>query len=111
MIADYGVRFISHLRQAWGYMWDRRVPIWIKLIPVLAVIYVLSPIDIIPDVLVGFGQLDDLGILLIGLQVFLNLIPKDISSEKSSNSPNIKGTKSAWQQDTHIEEGEFEEMG
>jgi len=40
---------------------EPRVPLLLKAIPVLALIYLISPLDLIPDILPGLGQLDDLG--------------------------------------------------
>jgi uncharacterized membrane protein YkvA (DUF1232 family) len=41
-------------------------------------LYILSPIDFIPDAILGLGQLDDLGILLLGVRMFTELTPKEI---------------------------------
>ncbi|MDC0710825.1 DUF1232 domain-containing protein [Stigmatella sp. ncwal1] len=46
-----------------GYLRDGRVPLWKKLTGVFAVLYFLSPVDAIPDVLPLLGWLDDLGVL------------------------------------------------
>lgn len=51
-----GSRFFRYLR-------DGRVPLWKKLAGLLAVIYFLSPVDAIPDVIPILGWLDDLGVL------------------------------------------------
>jgi uncharacterized membrane protein YkvA (DUF1232 family) len=66
----------AHL--AWRLFWDQRVPLWTKLIPPAALAYVLSPVDIIPDVALGLGQLDDLAVLLIGIKLFIELAPPDV---------------------------------
>jgi uncharacterized membrane protein YkvA (DUF1232 family) len=47
----------------------------VRAIPVLAGLYVVSPIDIVPDVLPLVGELDDLGILLVAVQAFIHLCP------------------------------------
>jgi uncharacterized membrane protein YkvA (DUF1232 family) len=69
---------VSGARLVWRLLQDPRVPGWLKLIPLFTVIYLISPLDLVPDVLVGPGQLDDLGILLLGLWVFLRLAPQDV---------------------------------
>lgn len=51
-------------------MKDKSVPIWKKLLVVLAVIYVISPIDIIPIAVFPFAWLDDF-VLWIWLLWFL----------------------------------------
>jgi uncharacterized membrane protein YkvA (DUF1232 family) len=45
------------------YMADGRVPLWRKLAGLLAVLYFLSPVDVVPDFLPLLGWLDDLGVL------------------------------------------------
>jgi len=51
------------------------VPAWVKAVPFAALAYVLSPFDLLPDVLPVIGQLDDLGVMILGLKVFLGLCP------------------------------------
>jgi uncharacterized membrane protein YkvA (DUF1232 family) len=53
------------------------VPLLLKLIPVLAGAYVISPLDFVPDVLPIIGQLDDIGIVFIALETFLRFSPVD----------------------------------
>jgi uncharacterized membrane protein YkvA (DUF1232 family) len=74
----FWMNLFNSFRIAWRLMWDSRVPMSAKAIPVLAVLYVLSPIDILPDFVVGLGQLDDLAILLLGTQLFISMSPQDI---------------------------------
>lgn len=69
------------LRQArlvWQLLRSPEVPLYLKLVPALAVIYILVPTDFIPDVLPGIGQLDDLTALLLGAKVFIELAPQDV---------------------------------
>ncbi|MBX3063080.1 MAG: DUF1232 domain-containing protein [Anaerolineae bacterium] len=75
------MRMWQQLRLAWALLSDSRVPGFYKLIPVLTIAYLLSPIDLIPDFLVGIGWLDDLGILLLGMSAFNNLAPNALVME------------------------------
>jgi len=68
-------------RLAWRLFWDQRVPLWTKLIPPVALGYVFFPLDIIPDVVPGLGQLDDVAVLLIGIKLFIELSPPDVVHE------------------------------
>lgn len=54
---------------------EPRVPVIYKVIPVLALLYLISPIDAIPDFIPGLGQLDDLGVVLLAMELFLRLCP------------------------------------
>jgi uncharacterized membrane protein YkvA (DUF1232 family) len=69
------------VRLAWRLFWDKRVPVWTKLIPPIALGYVLVPIDLVPDVVLGLGQLDDVAVVLLGLKLFIELSPPDIVRE------------------------------
>ncbi len=69
---------IDQFRLTWRLMRDPRVPLWAKAIPVLAILYVVSPIDFIPDVIIGLGQLDDLAIVIGGMRLFASIVPEDI---------------------------------
>lgn len=56
---------------------DSDVPFYLKILPFAGLLYVLFPVDIIPDIIPVLGQLDDLTILIIGLKVFIEMAPAD----------------------------------
>jgi uncharacterized membrane protein YkvA (DUF1232 family) len=61
---------------------DPRVPIGTKIVPLLGLIYVLSPFDLIPDYLIpGAGWLDDAIILFFCMRFFGRLAPREIVDE------------------------------
>ena len=69
-------------RLAWRLLRDGRVPGWVKMVPFAALLYFLSPIDLIPDMaLPGLGEIDDLVILLLALKMFVDLSPASIVRE------------------------------
>ncbi len=70
--------FFSQFRLAWRLFWDENVPFETKLIPILTMLYLVMPIDLVPDAFFGVGQVDDLVLLLIGLRVFISLCPADL---------------------------------
>jgi uncharacterized membrane protein YkvA (DUF1232 family) len=76
--------FFEQLRLSWALMTDSRVPLPIKFIPLVAVLYVLSPIDFVPDIFPVLGQLDDLGILMTALTAFNSMAPSDVVAEHLS---------------------------
>jgi uncharacterized membrane protein YkvA (DUF1232 family) len=66
----------------WRLLTDRRVSLGLKLIiPGLMAAYLISPVDLLPDVLPIVGQVDDLAILVLSIKLFLELCPKDVVSE------------------------------
>ena len=60
---------------------DPRVPKRSKLILGGTVLYLLSPIDVIPDFLPGLGQLDDIVVALLALHSVLNRVGEDVVIE------------------------------
>lgn len=73
---------IKQARLVWRLLRDRRVSDWLKLLPVAALIYFLSPIDLIPDLMLpGLGELDDLAVVLISLRAFVELSPAAVVRE------------------------------
>jgi uncharacterized membrane protein YkvA (DUF1232 family) len=65
----------------WRLLKDRRVPLGTKLLLVFLLAYVVLPVDLLPDVLIGLGQIDDLVVLFLGLQAFVRLCPKGVVRE------------------------------
>ena len=59
-------------------MLDRRVPLKSKLILPAGILYVISPIDLVPDILPALGRIDDVVVLLLSLALFLGSAPKDV---------------------------------
>lgn len=57
---------------------DREVPIYLKILPFVGILYTLFPIDIITDIVPVLGQLDDLTILVIGAKVFIEMAPPQV---------------------------------
>lgn len=63
------IRDIPHyLRLLWGLARDSRVAMVDKLLVVAAALYIVSPIDVIPDFIPFLGQVDDLYLLVLALQ-------------------------------------------
>lgn len=72
---DFG--FLDQARLTWRLYRDPRVSTLLKvMLPAIAVLYLLSPIDLIPDFLLGLGQIDDLGILTVAVLVISKLMPR-----------------------------------
>ena len=69
---------------------DKRTPITAKLLIGIAVGYLLSPIDLIPDFIPVLGILDDLIIVPALIALSIKLIPETVLSdarEKLKNNP------------------------
>ena len=76
--AGFLSEIMRQARLVWQLLTDPDVPGWVKIIPPLALVYILSPVDLIPDPVLGLGQLDDLAVILIGLKLFIELSPSGV---------------------------------
>jgi uncharacterized membrane protein YkvA (DUF1232 family) len=65
----------AQARVATRLMREPSVPLLTRLLPLLALLYLVFPFDFIPDILPGLGQLDDLGVVALALELFLQLCP------------------------------------
>lgn len=72
--------FVNRVKLILKLMGDPRVSPWVKLIPIGAVAYLVSPIDIIMGI-PGVAALDDAAILWFGSNVFIELCPPEVVQE------------------------------
>ena len=66
------------LRVSWLLFWDKRVFPLLKILPLAAVVYVLSPIDFLRDYKLGIGQIDDVIVTGVLLTLFVAASPRRI---------------------------------
>jgi uncharacterized membrane protein YkvA (DUF1232 family) len=71
----------NFVRLYWRLFCDRRVPILPKALLVLTLLYVFSPVDVIPDFIPLIGEMDDVVVVLSGLWLFVRLCPPDVVRE------------------------------
>ena len=65
----------------WRLLGERRVGLWPKGVLLAALAYVVLPFDLLPDVVPGFGQLDDLTLLVTAGYWFVRLCPPAVVAE------------------------------
>lgn len=69
----------NFLTLLWRLFKDRRTPFSPKLALVAAVIYFISPYDLLPDFLIpGVGFAEDIVILLLVLKYFVRVTPEEV---------------------------------
>lgn len=68
----------QQIRLVFRLVRDPEVPIYLKILPFITVVYLLIPLDLLPDVLVGLGQMDDLAVMLLGSKLFIEFVPPHI---------------------------------
>ena len=57
---------------------DPEVPFYLKIVPFIGLLYLIMPIDLIPDFMLMVGQLDDITALIVGAKVFIELVPPHV---------------------------------
>ena len=65
---------------------DNRVNMLAKVLPLAAVAYLISPVDLLPNAVFPIvGALDDAAVLWIGTTLFLEMCPKGVVNEHLQN--------------------------
>lgn len=63
-------------------MADRRVSVWLKLLPIGSLVYLIFPIDLISGAVIPIvGAVDDVAILWFGASLFIELCPPEVVRE------------------------------
>ncbi len=71
---------------------DRRVNFFLKLLPIAAAIYVVSPVDLIPGVVIPVvGALDDAAVIWLGTTLFMSLCPEEVVQEHTDALQKVVG--------------------
>ena len=78
---------IRYLRLVWRLQWDKRVPIVLRALVPLAIIYVLSPYDLIKDRVPVIGRFDDLIVLALAVLFLVKLSPQHVVDEHLGKPP------------------------
>ncbi len=76
-------------------MMDRRVPLRVKLILPAALAYLISPFDVVHDMVPILGRIDDVLVVILSLAFFLGTAPREIVMEhargrRSGDTPKKK---------------------
>ena len=98
----YYIRQLPHyVRLLGGLLTDRRVALVDKLLVAGAIAYIVMPIDLIPDFIPFFGEIDDLYLLVIALQRLVANAGRTVLLTHWSGDPsdladlNLKGAMAA----------------
>ena len=78
----------TYARIVWGILRDPRTPIGLKAILAAAVAYVVSPLDLVPDAIPILGQADDLTVVLLVLDLFIQNAPADVRRDHMERARN-----------------------
>ncbi len=72
---------LTFARLVWRLTFDKRVSIFLRALVPLALIYIISPYDILRDRIPVFGRFDDLIIMGLALLFLTKLAPPNIVDE------------------------------
>jgi uncharacterized membrane protein YkvA (DUF1232 family) len=73
---------ILRVRLILRLMGDRRISIFLKILLVAALIYVISPVDFLPGLILPVvGALDDAAVIWLGTTLFVSLCPEEVVRE------------------------------
>src|SRR5438093_13242744 len=84
--------FLDKVSLAGSLISDDRIPIAPRIIALALVLYIASPIDLIPDFIPVIGYFDDILIVLIGAGLLLRSIPRHILEEHVGRYEDQAGT-------------------
>jgi uncharacterized membrane protein YkvA (DUF1232 family) len=73
-------------RVLWFALQHPQAPIWLKVGCLAIVVYLLSPVDFIPDVIPLFGLIDDLVLVPLAMRWLLRLLPAHIREAAQSRA-------------------------
>lgn len=68
-------------RLSWRLLRDPRTPIGNKLFLAAAVVLIISPVNWIPNFIPILGQMEDLALLALALNLFLKRVPPELRYE------------------------------
>lgn len=91
---SYWRKIFTEIVLVWKLMGDSRVSKVHKLIPLLVALYMVSPLDLIPGFIPVIGQLDDFGLLLVGLSTFIRLVPDEVVADYKPDDVTLQGNGS-----------------
>ncbi len=77
---------IRFLRLVWRLTFDKRVSIFLRMLVPLALIYVVSPIDLAPDKFGPIARADDIIVLGLAVLFLTKLAPKHVVDELTGSS-------------------------
>ncbi len=84
----------EQIRLSWLLFGDNRVSLPAKLIPIVALAYLLSPFGLIPALIPIIGQIDVLAVILITVALFNGAAPQNVKDEYLAQLRT--GTKASW---------------
>ena len=80
-------RVLRFARLIWRLTFDKRVPLVLRLLVPVAILYAISPFDLVKDSIPVLGRFDDLIFLALALLLLVKLSPKEVVDEHNGVVP------------------------
>lgn len=91
-ILDRSRQLKLHIYTLYHGIRDPRVPWYVKVLTLLVIAYVISPIDIIPDFIPVIGLLDDVILVPVAITLIMKLMPEEVIRDYQSQQHEIKNS-------------------
>jgi len=95
-----------HLIALWRAFWHPATPFYLKTIMLAVVIYLFSPIDIIPDFLIGLGWIDDVLLVSIAAGWIIKRLPPEVLGQPTSQNSQDEYSQNQYAKDEDLSEEE-----
>lgn len=82
----------QQVRLVYRLLRDPAVPIYLKVLPFLSLVYFIFPFDLIWDIYPIVGQMDDLAIILALSKIFVTLSPQNVVAKHLAQIRSEDGT-------------------
>lgn len=78
---------LRFIRLVWRLTFDKRVHLALRALVPLALLYILSPLDLLKDTVPILGRFDDLVVLALAVLLLTKLAPRHVVEEHLGNRP------------------------
>ena len=91
LLLFFAPRFLPHAlryaRLVWRLSFDKRVPLFLRLLLPAAIIYAVSPLDLVKDTVPILGRFDDVIFIALALLLLVKLSPREVVDEHNGVIP------------------------
>jgi len=85
MIMQRLIQFRREIVTLWHAFWHPLTPTYLKVLTVLTVVYVISPVDLITDIIPVIGWVDDVVIVSFAVSWIVSRLPRITMQNRQNN--------------------------
>ena len=86
-------KFKKEIMMVFAMLRNPTAPVIAKLVALLAAVYIVSPVDLVPDVIPTLGWIDDGVIAILLFKLAFKLLPKDLYESRKAQHEKKGGKK------------------